>query len=76
MKWPLWLKLKYHRKPALPASPTQCPKCGKEMIRIEKFTMLGRDQRTYRCDDCQEEHEVDFGVALWKLMSDANKSDE
>jgi hypothetical protein len=46
------------------------------MIRIEKFTMLGRDQRTYRCDDCQEEHEVDFGVALWKLMSDANKSDE
>ena len=46
------------------------------MIRVEKFTMLGRDQRTYRCDVCQEEHEVDFGVALWKLMSDANKSEE
>jgi len=46
------------------------------MIRIEKFTMLGRDQRTYRCDHCGEEHEVDFGIALWKLMSDANKSDD
>jgi predicted RNA-binding Zn-ribbon protein involved in translation (DUF1610 family) len=76
MKWPSWFKFKSRSEPALPASPTQCPKCGREMIRIEKFTMLGRDQRTYRCDHCGEEHEVDFGIALWKLMSDANKSDD
>ena len=55
-----------------PAS--HCPKCGKEMRLIEKFTMSGDDMRTYRCDRCQEEHIVDFGTAMWKLMSDANKS--
>ena len=41
------------------------------MIRVEKFTMSGRDMRTYRCDHCQEEHIVDYGIALWKAMSDA-----
>jgi transposase-like protein len=76
MKWPSWFKLNSRRNQAPAASPTQCPKCGKEMVLARKFTMLGRDQRTYRCDDCREEHDVDFGIALWKLMSDANKSDK
>jgi hypothetical protein len=76
MKWPSWFKLSYGRKPTRPASLTQCPKCGKEMIRVEKTTMSGRDMRTYRCDDCREDHIVDYGIALWKAMSDANKSDE
>jgi regulator of protease activity HflC (stomatin/prohibitin superfamily) len=43
----------------------------KEMIRVEKFTMSGREMRTYRCDQCQEEHIVDYGIALWKAMSDS-----
>ena len=68
MKGPSWFKPSYRRKPA---SLTQCPKCAKEMIRVEKFTMSGRDMRTYRCDHCQEEHIVDYGIALWKAMSDA-----
>ena len=51
-----------------------CPKCGKEMIRVEKSTMSGRDMRTYRCDHCQEEHIVDYGVALWQAMSDAREA--
>jgi transposase-like protein len=76
MKWPSWLKQSDRRKPASPPSLTQCPKCGKEMIRVEKFTMSGRDMRTYRCDHCREEHIVDFGTALWKAMSDANKTEE
>jgi transposase-like protein len=76
MKWPSWFKLSYRRRPAPPASLTQCPKCGKEMIRVEKTTMSGRDMRTYRCEPCQEEHIVDFGIALWKVMSDANQPDE
>ena len=76
MKWPSWLKLNYRRKPATTASLTQCPKCGEEMIRVEKFTMSGRDMRTYRCDHCQEEHIVNYGVALWKVLSDANKRDD
>ena len=68
MKWPSWFKPSYRRKPA---ALTQCPKFAKEMIRVEKFTMSGRDMRTYRCDHCQEEHIVDYGIALWKAMSDA-----
>jgi predicted RNA-binding Zn-ribbon protein involved in translation (DUF1610 family) len=75
MNWPSWLKLGRVRKPVSEPSPTQCPKCGSEMIRIEKNTMSGRDLRTYRCEYCQEEHDLDFGVAMWTLMSDANKSD-
>jgi hypothetical protein len=51
-----------------------CPKCGKEMTRLEKSTMSGRDMRTYRCDDCHEEHVVDYGIALWKAMSDGREA--
>jgi hypothetical protein len=79
MKWPSWLTLNDRRKPPPQASPpslTQCPKCGTEMIRVEKCTMSGRDMRTYRCDHCGEEHIVDFGIALWKVMADANKPEE
>jgi transposase-like protein len=71
MKWPPWFKLRYRRKAS---SRTNCPKCGKEMIRVDKSTMSGRDMRTYRCDHCQEEHIVDFGPALWKVLSDARNS--
>jgi len=39
---------------------------------VEKFTMSDDDLRTYRCDRCREEHILDFGTALWKLMSDAD----
>lgn len=42
------------------------------MIFVEKFTMMGDDRRTYRCDRCRKEHIIDFGTAMWKLMSDAN----
>lgn len=73
MKWPYWLR--WRRKPTSQASPTACPQCGKEMVFDEKFTMMGDDRRTYRCDHCQKEHILDFGTALWKLMSDANKTD-
>jgi CRISPR/Cas system type I-B associated protein Csh2 (Cas7 group RAMP superfamily) len=52
-----------------------CPKCGKEMIRVEKSTMSGRDMRTYRCDYCGEDHIVDYGIALWKAMSDARHAE-
>jgi transposase-like protein len=72
MKWPSWLKLGRARESAPPASPTACSTCGKEMIFVEKFTMMGDDRRTYRCNDCGKERIVDFGTAMWKLMSDAN----
>lgn len=71
MKWPSWLKLRSRRKaPSL----TDCPKCGKEMVLIDRTTMTGNDMRTYRCDDCHEEHIVNFGTALWKALSDARDS--
>lgn len=72
MKWPSWLTPGYRRKPV---SPTACPQCSEEMIFVEKFTMMGDDRRTYRCDHCQKEHILDFGTAVWKLMSDANKTE-
>jgi len=74
MKWPAWLKLGADRK--TPTSPTQCPDCGRKMVQIEKHTMSGNDLRTFRCKRCGKEHDLDFGVALWKVMSDANKSDD
>lgn len=72
MKWPAWLR----RKQASRASLTTCPKCGQEMRMVDKSTMSGDDMRTYRCDRCQEEHIVDFGIATWKAMSDARQSDK
>ena len=54
----------------------QCPRCGAEMFMVDKSTMSGRDMRTYRCDRCREEHFVDYGIALWKAMSDAPQSDD
>ena len=74
MRWFSWLKTG-RRKPASQRSATACPQCGSEMIFVEKFTMMGDDLRTYRCDHCQKEHILDFGTALWKLMSDANRPD-
>ena len=53
----------------------KCPDCGKPMILVEKSTMSGEDLRTYCCDLCDKEHDVNLGTALWKLMSDANKPD-
>lgn len=53
----------------------KCPDCGKPMNLVEKNTMSGEDLRTYRCTPCDKEHDVNFGTALWKLMSDANKPD-
>jgi len=74
MQLPSWLKIFNRRKPVRPPSLTDCPKCGREMDRIDKSTMSGYDMRTYRCEHCREEHIVNYGVALWKVMSDANKS--
>ena len=71
MKLPSWFK----RKPAVRASLTACPTCGREMILIDRSTMSGDDMRTYRCDRCKKEHIVDFGTATWKVLSDARKSD-
>ena len=53
----------------------KCPDCGKEMILVEKNTMSGEDLRTYRCNHCEKEHDVNWGTALWKLMSDADRPD-
>lgn len=43
---------------------------------IDKSTMSGNDMRTYRCDDCQEEHIVNFGTALWKILSGDREANE
>jgi hypothetical protein len=76
MKLPSWLRIFNRCKPARPPLLTDCPKCGREMDMIEKSTMSGDDMRTYRCEHCQEEHIVNYGVALWKVLSDARRSED
>jgi DNA-directed RNA polymerase subunit RPC12/RpoP len=82
MKWPSWLTPKSRRQPhpVPPAPPepslTACPDCGREMDRIDKSTMSGYDMRTYRCEHCGKEHIVNFGPALWKILSDAREAEE
>jgi hypothetical protein len=44
------------------------------MTLIERTTMTGDDIRTYRCEHCQQEHIVNFGTALWKVLSDPRNS--
>jgi hypothetical protein len=75
MAWPLWLKFRFRGKSASSASLTQCPTCGDEMLLIEKTTFTGDDMRTYRCPRCDREHIVNFGIATWKVLSDARGSD-
>jgi hypothetical protein len=41
---------------------------------VEKTTFTGRDMRTYRCEHCRREHVVEFGAALWQVLSDARES--
>jgi hypothetical protein len=73
MKWLSWFKPGSRRKaPSL----TERPKCGKEMVLIDKTTMTGNDMRTYRCETCEEEHVVNFGKALWQILSDAREEEE
>jgi len=80
MKWPSWLTPKSRRQPppAPPPEPslTACPDCGREMDRIDKSTMSGYDMRTYRCEPCGKEHVINFGPALWKILSDAREAEE
>ena len=75
MKWFFWKKQERGGKSAHRTPETPCPKCGGETVLLEKHTMTGRDLRTHRCARCQEDHVVDRGIAMWKLMSDANKVD-
>jgi predicted RNA-binding Zn-ribbon protein involved in translation (DUF1610 family) len=75
MRWRSWFKLRYRHEPASTASRIKCPKCGKEMHLEDKDTSSGSDMRTYRCDYCKESHIVDFGTAIWKVLSDVRKSE-
>ena len=75
MRWPFSFGAIFRRKPAAPPSLTQCSQCGREMDLIERTTMTGSDMRTYRCEHCQREEIVNFGPALWKVLSDARDSD-
>ena len=49
----------------------KCHKCDRCMDLEEKDTSSGRDMRTYFCPPCKERVDVDNGIALWKVLSDA-----
>jgi DNA-directed RNA polymerase subunit RPC12/RpoP len=77
MKWPSWLMPRFRRQ-APPPEPslTACPDCGREMDLIDRTTFTGNDMRTYRCEHCGEEHIVNFGPALWQILSDARAAEK
>ncbi|MGO9170759.1 MAG: hypothetical protein ACLP7P_02170 [Rhodomicrobium sp.] len=54
----------------------ECPNCGHEMSLEEKDTSSGRDMRTYRCRQCGRSEDVDNGIALWQVLSDAREVEE
>jgi transposase-like protein len=54
----------------------KCPQCGATMGLEEKDTSSGRDMRTYACSSCKERIDVDNGIALWKLLSDARNEEQ
>ncbi|MFY9640079.1 MAG: hypothetical protein WAK07_04100 [Rhodomicrobium sp.] len=54
----------------------ECPACGHEMTLEEKDTSSGRDMRTYRCRECGRSEDVDYGIALWQVLSDAREAAE
>ena len=74
MKWFPRFRFKPSKPP--PASVTACPLCHHDMVFVEKYTMMGEDRRTYRCERCRQDHVIYFGPALWKIMSDANKAED
>ena len=53
-----------------------CSACGGEMDQIEKTTFSGRDMREFECRKCGRKEIMDYGDALWKILSDANKPDD
>ena len=57
-------------------SDTTCPDCGIEMDQIEKTTFTGRDMREFQCPKCGRKQIVDFGKALWKILSEANEESD
>lgn len=72
MKLPSWISIRplRHYKGD---DRIRCPDCRREMAFVERFTMFGDDQRTYRCQKCGKDHIINFGVAEWKRLSDANR---
>jgi hypothetical protein len=52
---------------------TTCPDCAIEMQQIEKTTFTGRDMREYQCLKCGRKQIIDYGKALWEILSEANE---
>jgi predicted RNA-binding Zn-ribbon protein involved in translation (DUF1610 family) len=75
MKLPSWISVRYLRTPRSKLSLTRCPTCGRDMTMTERTSISGDDMRTYYCSHCRKEHIVNFGVATWKAIADARKSD-
>lgn len=53
--------------------PDVCPNCGGPIQLWDKDTSTGQDVRTYGCDACKWSESFTEGVALWKVISDANE---
>lgn len=45
------------------------------MEQIEKTTFTGRDMREYQCPKCGHTKILDWGKALWEILSEANRQD-
>ena len=52
-----------------------CLNCGAAMELTEKCTFTGHEMREYECPKCGRSEIVDCGIALWKAISDAKRSE-
>jgi DNA-directed RNA polymerase subunit RPC12/RpoP len=53
-----------------------CKKCGAKMAFKAKDTFSGDEIREYECSRCGHDDWERGGVALWKLIQDADKPEE
>ena len=50
-----------------------CPDCGGELRLEDQTSLSGNKIRDYKCLKCGRQVIEDCGVALWKVLHDANK---